>query len=174
MQMFIISHSSVSRAAVIMLKWLWNYYSSIMLASSLSIIEVTRLHFTLHYSNRVVIHCGNYCLIVTDNNHFGFTHNHGNWSESYLMQRPVSIITWGLIYKMILNNSDDLLNNIVADNIDSSGVRFTLTRTPREFNAGISGLGSEVNSNLFVPPNSDEFNVYGYCTSGCTNQVKYL
>ena len=53
-------------------------------------------------------------------------------------------------------------------------MRFTLTRTPREFNAGISGVGSEVNSNLFVPPNTDEFNIYGYCTSGCTSQVKYI
>ena len=64
--------------------------------------------------------------------------------------------------------------DIVTDNVDSSGIRFTLTRVPREFNAGISGVGSEVNSNLFVPPNTDEFNVYGYCTSGCTRQVKYI
>ena len=61
-----------------------------------------------------------------------------------------------------------------TDNIDSSGMRFTLTRTPRQHNAGIFGLGSVINTNLFIPPNTDQFNVYGYCPSSCTNQVKII
>ena len=60
---------------------------------------------------------------------------------------------------------------ITADNIDSSGMRFTLTRTPRRYNSSISGVGAEVNTNLFVPPNIDEFDIYGYCNSDCTSQV---
>ena len=63
----------------------------------------------------------------------------------------------------------------ITDNIDSSGMRFTLTRMPRQYNAGVSGLGAEVNSNLFVPPNTDPFNIYGYCPSACTSRVrKYI
>ena len=62
-------------------------------------------------------------------------------------------------------------NACFTDNIDNSGVRFTLTPTPRQYNAGISGIGAEVNSNLFVPPDTDQFNIYGYCPSTCTNQV---
>ena len=60
---------------------------------------------------------------------------------------------------------------ITAGNIDSSGLRLTLTRTPRQFNAGIIGIGAEVNSNLFVPPNVNQFDIYGYCPGSCTRQV---
>ena len=60
---------------------------------------------------------------------------------------------------------------ITTDNIDNSGMRFTITRTPREYNASVSGVGAEVNSNLFVPPNIAEFDIYGYCNSDCTSQV---
>ena len=59
----------------------------------------------------------------------------------------------------------------IVDNIDSSGVRFTLTSTPRQFNAGVAGVGAEVNTNLFVPPNTDRYDIYGYCPSTCTSQV---
>ena len=64
---------------------------------------------------------------------------------------------------------------LYTGNIDSSGMRFTITSTPRQFNAGVSGVGSEVNANLFVPPNTTEFNIYGYCPSTCTRRVrKYI
>ena len=61
---------------------------------------------------------------------------------------------------------------LIADNIDNSGIRFTVTPTPRQYNAGLSGLGSQVNENLFVPPNTNQFNIYGYCPSTCTNDER--
>ena len=63
------------------------------------------------------------------------------------------------------------LTVFLAGVIDNSGMKFTLTRIPRRYNASITGIGAEVNSNLFVPPNVDEFDIYGYCNSDCTNQV---
>lgn len=61
---------------------------------------------------------------------------------------------------------------ITVGEIDNSGMRFTITRTPTQFNAGVSGIGSQVNSNLFVPPNVDHFNIFGYCPATCTNSVR--
>lgn len=61
---------------------------------------------------------------------------------------------------------------MIAGNIDNSGIRFTLTPTPRQFNVTITGVGSEVNTNLFVPPNTNQFNTFGYCPSTCTNDVR--
>ena len=76
------------------------------------------------------------------------------------------------ICSIILNAFDYV---VITDNVDSSGMRFTLTRMPRQYNAGVSGLGAEVNSNLFVPPDTDPFNIYGYCPSACTSLVrKYI
>ena len=60
---------------------------------------------------------------------------------------------------------------ITAGNVDSSGVRLTLTRTPRQFNASIMVVGAQIDRNLFVPPNVDQFNIYGYCPGSCTQEV---
>ena len=74
----------------------------------------------------------------------------------------------------VLYNVEYVCNTLIADNIDNSGIRFTLTRTPRQFNASLAGIGSQVNTNLFVPPNTNQFNIYGYCPSTCTNNVRKL
>ena len=72
---------------------------------------------------------------------------------------------------MVIKKQICVLLIITAGNIDSSGLRLTLTRTPKQFNAGIIGIGAAVNSNLFVPPNVNQFNIYGYCPASCTRQV---
>ena len=66
-----------------------------------------------------------------------------------------------------------MLNNICTflGRVDNSGLRFSLTQTPREFNAGVTGIGSIINSNLFIPPNAGIFDVFGYCPSTCTREV---
>ena len=58
--------------------------------------------------------------------------------------------------------------------VDNSGFRLSLTQEARQFNAGLSGVGAQTNSNLFVPPNAGIFNVFGYCPSSCTREVSYM
>ena len=75
--------------------------------------------------------------------------------------------TYTLEYKHVAS----YLTVIIAGNIDNSGMRLTLTRMARQYNSSVSGVGAEVNTNLFVPPNTDNFDIYGYCNSDCTRQV---
>ena len=53
--------------------------------------------------------------------------------------------------------------------VDASGVRIEYTPTLRQEDAGIFSVGSV--TGLFIPPNTDEFKVNGYCHSSCTSEV---
>ena len=55
--------------------------------------------------------------------------------------------------------------------IDSSGMRFYYTSTPREHDAGIMFLGHDVTSRMIVPPGAPNYMIGGICTANCTESV---
>jgi len=57
---------------------------------------------------------------------------------------------------------------LISGRSDTSGIRLTYTPTRRTQSAGLLQIGY-ING-IFVPPNTDEFNLVAYCGSTCTNQ----
>ena len=55
---------------------------------------------------------------------------------------------------------------------DNSGVQFSYTSTPREYDAGILELGHHVTNFMIIPPNRANYTVAGVCASDCTNKVR--
>ena len=55
--------------------------------------------------------------------------------------------------------------------IDSSGMRFYYTSTPREHDAGIMFLGHDVRPLMIVPPGAPNYMIGGICTANCTESV---
>lgn len=53
-------------------------------------------------------------------------------------------------------------------NIDSSGIRFTLTNTLRKYDAGVIELGLEYTDKMAIPPERESFSLTGHCISECT------
>ena len=43
--------------------------------------------------------------------------------------------------------------------------------TPRRHNAGTLAVGVSVNPLMVIPPNLDNFDIYGVCDSSCTSPV---
>ena len=65
------------------------------------------------------------------------------------------------------------LSITLAGTIDSSGMRFWYTDTPREHDAGIFEVGYGVTPVMIVPPNAKNFTITGFVNDECTNQVRY-
>ncbi|OWF54665.1 dopamine beta-hydroxylase-like [Mizuhopecten yessoensis] len=61
-------------------------------------------------------------------------------------------------------NNPNLLKGIV----DSSGIRFYVTRHLRRHDAGIMELGLEYTNKMAVPPGQTSFPLRGYCIAECT------
>ena len=61
-----------------------------------------------------------------------------------------------------------------AGTIDSSGMRFFYTDTPREHEAGILELGYSVAPLMVIPPNAKNFTITGLVNEECTNEVRYI
>ncbi|XP_020290292.1 tyramine beta-hydroxylase isoform X2 [Pseudomyrmex gracilis] len=52
--------------------------------------------------------------------------------------------------------------------IDSSGIRFVLTETLREYDAGVIELGLEYTDKMAIPPRQEAFMLSGHCITECT------
>ena len=55
--------------------------------------------------------------------------------------------------------------------IDSSGITFYYTSTPRQHRAGIMILGHVVAQLMVIPPNAANYTVAGLCPGQCTDAV---
>ncbi|XP_041369835.1 dopamine beta-hydroxylase-like [Gigantopelta aegis] len=53
--------------------------------------------------------------------------------------------------------------------VDSSGIRFYVSPTPRKYDAGILELGLEYTNKMALPPGQDLFKLIGYCIRECTS-----
>ena len=60
---------------------------------------------------------------------------------------------------------------IFTGGIDSSGIEFFYTSTPRQHDAGILSLGHRVNRFMIIPPNAGSYSIMGKCSAECTSQV---
>ena len=56
--------------------------------------------------------------------------------------------------------------------IDSSGIKFHVTKELRQFDAGIMELGLEYTDKYAIPPGQPLFNLVGYCIPQCTALVR--
>ena len=56
--------------------------------------------------------------------------------------------------------------------VDSSGIRFHVTRQLRQYDAGIMELGLEYTDKYAIPPMQTLFNLVGYCIPQCTSLVR--
>ena len=63
------------------------------------------------------------------------------------------------------------LNLLIADLVDSSGVRYFYTDEPPEIRAGIFPVGSAVIGHMLIPPNVERYTVTAYCSMNCTEAV---
>ena len=55
--------------------------------------------------------------------------------------------------------------------IDSSGMRFSLTKQLRKYDAGVLQVGAGVEKYLLIPPKQTDWKIDGYCTAECTKEV---
>ncbi|KAG5875052.1 hypothetical protein JTB14_026183 [Gonioctena quinquepunctata] len=55
-----------------------------------------------------------------------------------------------------------------AGMIDSSGIRFHVSKKLKEMDAGVIELGLEYTDKMAIPPGQESFPLIGYCTSACT------
>ena len=58
-----------------------------------------------------------------------------------------------------------------TDIIDSSGLQLTYSSIPRTFEAGVLQVGHAVSKFMIVPPGTNNFDVFGDCSSHCTSLV---
>ncbi|KAH0954644.1 hypothetical protein HN011_004179 [Eciton burchellii] len=52
--------------------------------------------------------------------------------------------------------------------IDSSGIRFILTKSLRKYDAGVIELGLEYTDKMAIPPGQEAFTLSGHCITECT------
>ncbi|XP_011700718.1 PREDICTED: tyramine beta-hydroxylase [Wasmannia auropunctata] len=52
--------------------------------------------------------------------------------------------------------------------VDSSGIRFVLTKTLRKYDAGVIELGLEYTDKMAIPPQQEAFMLSGHCIAECT------
>ncbi|XP_074032837.1 tyramine beta hydroxylase isoform X2 [Leptinotarsa decemlineata] len=55
-----------------------------------------------------------------------------------------------------------------GDLIDSSGIRFHVSKELKQMDAGVIELGLEYTDKMAIPPGQESFSLIGYCTSACT------
>lgn len=58
------------------------------------------------------------------------------------------------------------------DFIDSSGIRFYVSKKLKQMDAGVIELGLEYTDKMAIPPKQESFPLIGYCTSACTAVVR--
>ena len=63
---------------------------------------------------------------------------------------------------------------VCAGVIDSSGIKFHVTKTLRKYDAGIMKLGMEYTDKYALPPKLDLWSLSGYCVPECTAVVCYF
>ena len=56
--------------------------------------------------------------------------------------------------------------------VDSSGIKFYVTKQLRKHHAGIMELGQEYTDKVALPPALPQWNLDGYCTPDCTRVVR--
>ena len=55
--------------------------------------------------------------------------------------------------------------------MDSSGLEFFYTNTEATHKAGLLTVGHAVRPSMVIPPNADNYEVVGFCSGQCTEQV---
>jgi hypothetical protein len=60
--------------------------------------------------------------------------------------------------------------NMVSGVTDYSGFQITYIETPRKYNSGSLAVGSDVTPYMVIPPQQENFDVYGICDMSCTGQ----
>ncbi|XP_033208226.1 tyramine beta-hydroxylase isoform X2 [Belonocnema kinseyi] len=55
-----------------------------------------------------------------------------------------------------------------SETIDSSGIKFFLTKTLRKYDAGVLELGLEYTDKMAIPPRQESFSLSGHCITECT------
>ncbi len=94
-----------------------------------------------------------------------------------LSWRPTTIILKNAlvsIYNYYFNKTKHCLYNfyiIYLDIVDSSGMSFGYTATPRRFNAGTLFMGHDVRQTMIIPPGAEQFTIFGECSAECTEQL---
>ena len=68
----------------------------------------------------------------------------------------------------------DKFVHILTGTMDSSGMRFWYTSTPREHDTGIMTVGYDVSPFMVIPPNAPNFTVTGFMDSQCTQKVNMI
>ena len=63
-------------------------------------------------------------------------------------------------------------NYLITDVIDSSGIRFYYSSSPREHDAGILAVGHRVTSYMIIPPGTQNYTIGAVCTGTCINNVR--
>ncbi|XP_064652353.1 DBH-like monooxygenase protein 1 homolog [Lineus longissimus] len=61
--------------------------------------------------------------------------------------------------------------NLIAGQVDDSGIRIHYTPTLRTYDAGVLDQGKVVDTAHFIPPKSDAWKSYGYCNKKCLNHA---
>ena len=56
--------------------------------------------------------------------------------------------------------------------LDSSGVEFFYTSSPRQHDAGILFVGHAVTFTMVIPPNAADYSILGVCSPTCTDFVR--
>ncbi|ESO92748.1 hypothetical protein LOTGIDRAFT_120180 [Lottia gigantea] len=61
--------------------------------------------------------------------------------------------------------------HLQTGHVDSSGIRFYVTPTLRQYDMGIMELGLEYTDKMVIPPGEDRFTLSGYCIADCTQMA---
>ena len=58
--------------------------------------------------------------------------------------------------------------------VDSSGLEFFYTNTRAMHEAGLLTVGHGVRPSMVIPPNADNYEVVGFCSGQCTEEVSIM
>lgn len=58
--------------------------------------------------------------------------------------------------------------------MDSSGLEFFYTNTRATHEAGLLTVGHAVRPSMVIPPNADSYEVVGFCSGQCTEEVSIM
>ena len=104
----------------------------------------------------------------------------------YISHWPVSSVACGYIrlhmlvfhncyalsYVYYITNHSHVCTRPCAGVMDNSGFEFTYLDTPRCFDAGVMSVGHQVLPTMVIPPQLENFDVFGVCDSSCTQVSK--
>lgn len=79
----------------------------------------------------------------------------------------------GILFEIDKPNQFLTMNQcvLITGVMDSSGIRFHVTRHLRPYDSGIMELGLEYTNKMAIPPGQSVFTLPGYCIPECTNIV---